>query len=257
MYELKEIELSKNYLKEVIESIYEPFVVLGGWAGYFLVSDKYRETTGREYIGSRDIDLGFKMEEADLDKTAFAKSYKILINDLGFTPQSFRLFKQIHAETGEVLNGNSAKDIPMYQIIQIYVDLIVNKIPKGFQDKFGFTPIDEPLLDYVFKDDNYRKEIREFEKNIFVPNPLLLLATKLKSYPNRDKDHKRIKDACDIAVLLLFHSEEIDRDALMELIEPETMEQFKRKQNKEEIRMVSEIIDIDKSVVESSIMKIL
>jgi hypothetical protein len=257
MYEPKEIELSKNYLKEVIESIDEPIVVLGGWAVYFLVNDKYRETTGRDYIGSRDIDLGFKMEEANLDKTAFARSYKILIDDLGFTPQSFRLFKQIHAETGEVLTDNSAKDIPMYQIIQIYVDLIVNKIPKGFQDKFGFTPIDESLLDYVFKNENYRMEIREFERNIFVPNPLILLATKLRSYPNRDKDHKRIKDACDITALLMFNSEEVDRDALMELIGPDTIEQFKKKHNKEEIGKVSEIIDIDKSVVESSIMKIL
>jgi len=257
MYESQEIELSKSYLREVIESIDEPIVVLGGWAVYFLVNDRYKETTGHDYIGSRDIDLGFKMEEADLDKTAFARSYKILIDDLGFTPQSFRLSKQIHAETGEVLDENKAKNIPMYQIIQIYVDLIVNKIPKGFQEKFGFTPIDEPLLDYVYMDDNYRKEIREFERNIFVPNPLILIATKLKSYPNRDKDYKRIKDACDIVALLLFHSEEIDRDALMELIGPEAIEQFKEKQNKEEIRTVSEIIDIDKSVVESSIMKIL
>jgi hypothetical protein len=256
MYEPKEIELSKNYLKEVIESIDEPIVVLGGWAVYFLVNDRYRETTGREYIGSRDIDLGYKMEETDPDKTAFARSYKILIDDLGFTPQSFRLFKQIHTESGEVLNGKSAKNIPMFQIIQIYVDLIVNKIPKGFLDKFGFTPIDEPLLDYIYKDDNYRKEIREFERNIFVPNPLILLATKLKSYPNRDKDHKRIKDVCDIVALLLFCSEEIDRNALMELIGPDTIEQFKKKHNKEEIEKVSEIIDIDKSVVESSIMKI-
>jgi len=257
MYESKEIELSKNYLKEVIVAIDEPIILLGGWAVYFLVNDKYKETTGHEYIGSRDIDLGFKMEDDDLVKTTFARSYKILIGDLGFTPQSFRLFKQIHAETGEVLTDNSAKDIPMYQIIQIYVDLIVNKIPKGFQDKFGFTPIDEPLLDYVFKDDNYRKEIREFERNIFVPNPLILLATKLKSYPNRNKDHKRIKDVCDIAALLMFNSEEIDRSSLIELIGPETLEEFKEKQNKEEIRMVSEIIEIDKSVVESSFLKIL
>jgi hypothetical protein len=257
MYESKEIELSKRYLKEVIESIDEPIVVLGGWAVYYLVNDKYRETTGRDYIGSRDIDLGFIMEEADLDKTTFARSYKVLINNLGFTPQSFRLFKQVHADTGEVLNENFAKDIPMFQIIQIYVDLIVNSIPIGFQDKFGFTPIDEPLLDHVFESDYYRKEIKEYERIIYVPNPLLLLATKLSSYPNRDKDHKRIKDACDIAALLILNSEEIDRSVLTELIGSKIIEQFKKTFNKEEIKVVSEIIDIDKSVVESSIMKII
>lgn len=257
MYESKEIELSRNYLREVIESIDEPIVVIGGWAVYFLVNDKYRETTGRNYIGSRDIDLGFKMEEGELDKTTFARSYKILIDNLGFTPQSFRLFKQIHADTGEVLNSNNARDIPLHQIIPIYVDLIVNSIPKGFQEKFGFTPIDEPLLDHVFENKHYRKEIKEFGRIIYIPNPLILLATKLRSYPNRDKEHKRIKDACDITALLLFNSEGIDRDALIELIGPETLKQFKNTLNKEEIKMVSEIIDIDKSVVESSMLKIL
>ena len=257
MYESKEVELSKNYLKEVIESIDEPIVVLGGWAVYFLVNDKYRETTRREYIGSRDIDLGFKMEEKDLDKTDFARSYKILVDDLEFTPQSFRLFKQIHTESGEVLQENKAKDIPMYQIIQIYVDLIVNTIPEGFQNKFGFTPIDEPLLDYVFKDENHRKEITDFNRNILVPDQLILLATKLKSYPNRDKAHKRIKDACDIAALLMFNLEEIDRDEMIELIGSDAIEQFKKKRNKDEIGKVSEILDIDRTVVESSIMNIL
>jgi hypothetical protein len=257
MYESKEIELSKSYLKEVIESIDESIVVLGGWAVYFLVNDRYRETTGHDYIGSRDIDLGFRMEEAKLDKTTFARSYKILIDDLGFTPQSFRLFKQIHVDTGEVLDENKAKNIPMYQIIPIYVDLIVNSIPKGFQEKFGFTPIDEPLLDNVFKSKQYRKEIKEFKRIIYVPNPLILLATKLRSYPNRDKDHKRIKDACDITALLMFNSEEIDRDALIELIGPEALEEFKKKHNKEVINAVSEIIDIDKSIVESSVRKII
>lgn len=257
MYESNEIELSRNYLKEVIGSIDEPIVVIGGWAVYFLVNDKYKENTGRNYIGSRDIDLGFKMGGGELDKTTFARSYNILINNLGFTPQSFRLFKQIHADTGEVLNSNNAKEIPLHQIIPIYVDLIVNSIPMGFQDKFGFTPIDEPLLDHVFKSKQYRKEIKEFGRIIYVPNPLILLATKLKSYPNRDKDHKRIKDACDIAALLMFNSEEIERIELKELIKPETLEQFKNTFNKEEIKMVSEIIDIDKSVVEASILKIL
>ena len=256
MYEPKEIEISRRYLQEVIESIHEPVVVLGGWAVYFLVNKKYKETTGRDYIGSRDIDIGFSMEEADLDKTTFAGSYKILIDNLGFIPISFRLFKQIHADTGEVLDSEKAKNIPSYQIIQLYVDLIVNSIPSNFQDKFGFTPIDEPLLNHVFENESYRKEIKEFGRIIWVPDPLILLATKLRSYPSRDKDHKRIKDACDIVALLLFKSEEIDKLALKEIIGPETLEIFKRDFTKEEIKQVSEIIDIEISVVESAVSKI-
>ena len=62
MYAQNEVEISRMHLEEVISSIDEPIVVLGGWAVYFLVNGAYRETTGREYIGSRDIDLGFHEE---------------------------------------------------------------------------------------------------------------------------------------------------------------------------------------------------
>ena len=180
MFELREIELSKKYLKEAIEVIEQ----LGGWAVYFLVNEKYKQTTGREYIGSRDIDLGFKMEVEDLEKSVFAKSCKILIEYLEFRPLSFRLFKEIHAETGEVLKKDKSKDILSYQIIQIYVDLIVNCIPTGFRDSFGFTPIDEPLLNPVFENETNRIELEEFGRSIWVPTPEILLATKIKSYPN-------------------------------------------------------------------------
>jgi uracil-DNA glycosylase len=43
MFEPREIELSKKYLKEAIEVIEQPVVVLGGWAIYFLVNEKPQE----------------------------------------------------------------------------------------------------------------------------------------------------------------------------------------------------------------------
>ena len=93
MYESSETDISRRHLEEVISSIEEPIVVLGGWAVYFLVSNGYRETTGREYIGSRDIDLGFHMDEKDMDNTAFAKAFRKLTEDLGFKLLSFRLLQ--------------------------------------------------------------------------------------------------------------------------------------------------------------------
>jgi hypothetical protein len=257
MFEPREIELSKKYLKEAIEVIEQPVVVLGGWAIYFLVNEKYRETTGREYIGSRDIDLGFKMEEKDLEISAFAKSCKILIEDLEFRPQSFRLFKEIHAETGEVLKKDKSKDIPSYQIIQIYVDLIVNSIPTDFRDSFGFTPIDEPLLNPVFENEINRIELEEFGRIIWVPTPEILLATKIKSYPSRDKEHKRIKDACDIAALLLFSLGDIEKGGFANLLDSNILNKFKNTLTKEVIGRAAEIIAIDPTTVESAILKII
>lgn len=231
-------------------------MILGGWAVYFLVNDKYKENTGREYIGSRDIDIGFKLEDEDLEKSAFARSYKVLTEELGFRPQSFRLFKEIHAETGEVLESSKAKDIPSYQIIQIYVDLIVNLIPAGFRDCFGFTPIDEPLLNPVFAIKTNRIGLEEFGRTIYVPTPEILLATKIKSYPSRDKEHKRIKDACDIAALVLFSSEEIEKGKLTGLLDSDILNKFKNILTKEDIGRAAEIIAIDTATIESAMLKI-
>ncbi len=257
MFDSREIEVSRKYLKEAIEAIEEPIVILGGWAVYFLVNDKYKETTGREYIGSRDIDLGFKMENEHLDISSFGRSFKVLVEALGFRPQSFRLFKEIHTETGEVLEGDKSKDIPSYQIIQIYVDLIVNSIPTGFRDSFGFTPIDEPLLNPVFENKTNRIELEEFGRIIWVPTPEILLATKVKSYPSRDKDHKRIKDACDIAALLLFSSEDIKKGGLTKLLDSEFLDKFKNTLIKQDIEQVAEIIGIDPTTIESAILNII
>ena len=45
---------------------------------------------------------------------------------------------------------------PTHDIFQIYVDPIVNEIHPAFKKIFGFVPIDESLLSYVFKYDKHR-----------------------------------------------------------------------------------------------------
>jgi len=45
-----------------------------------------------------------------------------------------------------------------------------------------------------------------FEKTVLLPKPHVLLAMKLNSAPNRDKENKRIKDIADIYALL-WHSD--------------------------------------------------
>ena len=46
--------------------------------------------------------------------------------------------------------------------------------------------------------------LKEFEKKLLLPKPEVILAMKINSLPNRDKEHKRIKDICDAFALAWY-----------------------------------------------------
>lgn len=200
MYDEFETRISYKYLVEVIGSLKEPICILGGWAVFFHVNDKFKDAQGRSYLGSRDIDLGFSIG-SDLKQSALAETIQILKKKLKFRPLSFRLMKEIHTETEEELTDG--KKVPAHFIFPMYVDLIVDRIPEDFQQTFGFDPIDEPLLKFVFENRKYVL-VREFGKKLLLPKPELLLAMKIASLPARDMAHKRIKDMCDIFALAWY-----------------------------------------------------
>lgn len=259
MYEEREIEISKRYFQEVITAVKEPVVILGGWATYFLVNDRYRETTGRAYIGSRDMDIGFHIEEqVDLTNTSFAHSYYILTKRMGFRPLGFRLFKETHVDTGEELSSDRAKNLPSYMIFPVYVDMVVDMITNRFREYFGFTPIDEPLLTSVFNDENNRVEVKESGRRLWLPMPELLLSMKIKSCLNRAKEHKRVKDICDIAVLLLFSAEDLNRVSgqIRKILNQEIIAGFNSELSNQDMRSVADIIGIDVSVIKTVLSKI-
>jgi hypothetical protein len=58
--------------------------LLGGWAVYYIVNENFQKATGRTYIGSRDIDLGFHLNKvwskAQLAKSDFINSITTLEN---------------------------------------------------------------------------------------------------------------------------------------------------------------------------------
>jgi hypothetical protein len=197
MYKDFEAETSYRYLKEVIGSLQEPVCILGGWAVFFHVNDRFQRAQGRPYLGSRDIDLGFHIDRR-LEKSTLAQAIDTLTNKLKFQPLSFRLVKEIHTETKEELRKGQM--VPAHFIFPMYVDLIVDTIPKDFRRIFGFDPIDEPLLKSVFNGDA-SVILNEFGRNVLLPKPELLLAMKFCSLPGRDKEHKRLKDLCDIFAL--------------------------------------------------------
>ena len=73
---------------------------------------------------------------------------------------------------------------------------------------FGFVPVDEPLLSQVFAGKRLVSR-EEFGAKLVLPRPAVLLATKLNSVSNRDKEHKRIKDIADIYGLVWYSEDEL------------------------------------------------
>ena len=209
MYVEFETKTSYKYLKEVIFALEEPVCILGGWAVFLHVNKNFQKAQGRPYLGSRDIDLGFHLDKdatiENMKNSPLAKSLDVLEHNLKFRPISFRLLKEIHTETQEEIEDG--KIIPAHFIFPMYVDLLVDNIPKKLKDVFNFNPAGEPLLRFAFEDQNYREELKEFNKRLLLPKPELLLATKLNALKFRDKEHKKIKDICDIFALLWYSKE--------------------------------------------------
>jgi hypothetical protein len=223
MYKEFETKTSYKYLQEVIKSLDEPVCILGGWAVFFHVNAKFMDEKGSVYLGSRDIDLGFHMA-GDLDKCALASSIKVLTDKLGFKHRSFRLVKEIHTETGEDIKDNY---VPMHFLFPMYVDPIVDRIPEGFRKTFGFDPVDEPLLKHVFDAKDYTP-VKEFGRKLLLPSPEVLLAMKLNSCPQRDKEHKRIKDLCDAFAIIWYTGMNLEKTDLLRFIPKQKLRKFSK-----------------------------
>ena len=64
-------ELSEQELQAVFEAAQPPVCLLGGWAVHLHVTPGFRAEHGREYIGSRDIDIGALEYVSDSDVAQF------------------------------------------------------------------------------------------------------------------------------------------------------------------------------------------
>jgi len=218
MYKEFETKTSFNYLKEVIHNLEEPICILGGWAVFFHVNERFQQAQGRPYLGSRDIDLGFNLSK---DTKVLSKTISILKEKLKFKPLSFRMVKEIHTETGGEIKD--FESIPSYFTFPMFVDLIVDAIPQNFKKDFGFNPIDEPLLKTAFDNKEFII-LKEFDKRLLLPNPEILLAMKVNSLPLRDKEHKRIKDICDIFALAWYADLNLEKINLSKFLSKKKLE---------------------------------
>jgi len=211
LYQNYEVELSQSQLSKVLSTLEGPICLLGGWAVYVTVNKNFAASRGRNFMGSRDIDLGFHIDptwtDADLMESLFAKAIDRIV-DVGFEPIGFRFVKYFHTETRKELSTDEARRTAQAFLFDMYIDPLVDKVHPNSKKLFGFVPIDEPLLSEVF-DGRKSVLVNEFGSKVMIPEPAVLLAMKLNSVSNRDKEHKRIKDIADIYGLVWHSDEEI------------------------------------------------
>lgn len=208
LYDPLETDSSWASLEGLASVLPKPVVLLGGWAVFLTVNESYKAEAGRDYLGSKDVDLGFHIDPnwslEELNASNYAKALKA-IEALGYHPAgTSRYHKIIHMDSKEILSEQAATKVPMHDLFYLYLDPIVDVIHPKHDQIFAIKPIDEPLLAKPFTAGIFQK-IKVGSSDLMIPDTSTLLATKLASFPNRDKEHKRIKDACDIYALL-WHS---------------------------------------------------
>ena len=115
MYDPLETDLSRKELTAIFkESIGIPICLIGGWASYFYVNEKYKRAFGKEYMGSRDIDIFFDPKKE--------KEFSKVVNKRGFTKNGlpFRYEKIYDRESKTFVTQEEAKRKPLYDLIYIF-----------------------------------------------------------------------------------------------------------------------------------------
>lgn len=203
MYLDYETQISQEHLTAVFSQMTQPVCLTGGWAVYLTVNAKFNEVNGRNYIGSRDIDLGFHIDPRwtveELQRSALSQSANILTGR-GFIGTGFRFVKYYDIETKKEITEEESKKKRPYEMFQLFVDTMGDNTHADAEKILGFPLLDEALLSHVFADGK-SVTVREFGGRFTIPTPETLLSMKLKSAPCRTKDDKRIKDISDIYAL--------------------------------------------------------
>lgn len=203
MYLDYETQISQEHLTAVFSQMTQPVCLMGGWAVYLTVNAKFNEINGRNYIGSRDIDLGFHIDPRwsaeELQKSALSQSANILTRR-GFIGTGSRFVKYYDIETKKEITEEESKKKRPYEMFQLFVDTMGDNTHTDAKKILGFPLLDESLLAHVFVDGR-SVTVTGFGGRFMIPTPETLLSMKLKSAPCRTKDDKRIKDISDIYAL--------------------------------------------------------
>jgi hypothetical protein len=206
MYSKIEIDLSRSYLRTLQGSIPQPNCLVGGWSVYLIVNDAFQRDTGRQYLSSKDIDLGFhfdpEWDQKQFNNSPFGMAI-IKMQQLGFESESFRFVKRFHASDGHELTAEESRRLQSYDIFPLYVDVLVDSASRKRFRMAKFKVAEELLLTRVFTGKEFLT--RKLEgMNVMIPHPQLQMEMKIRSFPHRTTDDKKTKDLIDLCALILY-----------------------------------------------------
>ena len=257
---------SESELQDVLSAAQPPICLLGGWAVHVHVTDGFRETHDRPYIGSRDIDLGIHVDPSwpidDLLTSSVATTLDRIENDLGYNRGRFGFYQQFHRDTGERLDDTTAQEQPAHNVFRVDVDIIPDTTALDtFHDAFGFRPPAEPLLKPVFEEGggDPLSDYVDWEdppKALIAP-AAIIAAMKIRAFPDRDKSHKRLKDLADLHALLWYVTDYDEiRPAVSQHLSEEDIVRFGSTTTDDLYDRTGRLIDVDSTIVRQSIERL-
>lgn len=197
MYDPLETDISREELTAIFkESIGIPICLIGDWAFYFYVNEKYKRAFGKEYMGSRDIDIFFDPKKE--------KEFLKVVNKRGFTKNGlhFRYEKIYDRESKSFVTPEQAKRKQLYDLIYIFLDLFSNKETRLLGSWWDIGPL---------------KNISSVKiEDFFVADIDTLIALKCTAIFARDKADKENKDACDLYALVNYSGKTITPTRLLQ-----------------------------------------
>jgi hypothetical protein len=258
--------LSEQELHAVFDAAQPPVCLLGGWAVHLHVTPGFHAAHGREYIGSRDIDIGVHIDGSwtgeDRPETSIGDTISA-IEDLGYTKSRFGFVQHFLRDSQDRISEAEASEYSMHEVFQVYVDVIPDTTELDwFRDVFGFKPPAEPLLAPVFEEGK-GEPLAEYvswtpsAENLIV-SPEVLAAMKIRSLPDRDKSHKRVKDIADLHALLWYVRDYADmRTATLKYVSDSDVEQLADAIADPVFEDAASLLQIERQLVSDSITRLL
>jgi hypothetical protein len=255
--------LSEGELQDVLSVAKPPVCLLGGWAVHIHVTDGFRDAHGRDYIGSRDIDIGIHLDQQWTEETIadspVAETLDRVETRLGYSRGRFGFYQQFHRGTGERLNDARARKLASHNVFRVDVDVLPDTTQlEPFEDAFGFRPPAEPLLEPVFTDDTGEPLDEHVEwtvpGEVQIAPAATLAAMKVRALPDRDKSHKRLKDLADLHALLWYVTEYDDvKTVVQDHVTTDDVAAFEATVGTVLYDRTARLIDVDSTVIRQSI----
>jgi len=198
MYDPLETDISREQLVLISKECKKrdiPTCIIGGWAAYFYVNQEYRRAFGKDYMGSRDIDIFFDPKKQ--------KEFSDVVTKLGFEKSGlyFRYVKFYNRVTKKFITEKETKTEEPFNLIHIFLDLFSNKRTTTINSWSDLKPLEK--ISQVLIDGFSVADIKT------------LVDLKCIALFDREKADKENKDACDLYALLEYSKKSIASTELL------------------------------------------